>query len=74
MEEIREGGQDLLDDFGLFDERDDPHGSRTPGTRERIHPVGLRDQPCPRAHRGRGGDPGERGSTRMESACNQVMS
>jgi len=54
-----EVGEDLSNDFGLFNEGDDPHGSHTPGTQERIHLVGLFDQPCPRALRGRGGDLGE---------------
>ena len=45
-----------VDDFGLLDERDDPHWSGTPGTTERIRLVDLREQPCPRALRGRGGD------------------
>jgi len=51
-----EVGQDLLDDFGLLDESDDPHWSRTPGTDERVHLVDLFDEPRPRALRGRGRD------------------
>ena len=48
-------GQDLLDELGLFDEREDPHGSATVRTDERIHLVNLFDEPRPRALRGRQG-------------------
>jgi hypothetical protein len=37
-------GQDLLDRCGLFDERDDAHGSAAAGTHERIDFVDLRDE------------------------------
>lgn len=36
--------EDLFDDRGLLDKRDDPHGSRALGTHERIHLVHLLDQ------------------------------
>ncbi len=36
--------EDLVDDRGLLDKRDDPPGSRALGTHERIHLVHLRDQ------------------------------
>jgi hypothetical protein len=36
--------QDLLDDRGLLDERDDPHGSRALGTPAGIHRVHRRDE------------------------------
>ena len=41
-----EVSQDLpfVDDRGLLDTRDDPHGSGALGTHERIHLVHLRDQ------------------------------
>ena len=52
----REGGQDLRDECAVLDERDDLHWPRTPGAGERIHLVALRNQPCPRAPRGRGED------------------
>ena len=47
-----EVGQDLLDDFGVLDEGDDPHWSRIPGTDGRVRFVDLLDQPCPRTLRG----------------------
>jgi len=54
-----EVGEDLSNDFGLFNEGDDPHWSRASGAQERIHLVHLLDEPCPRALRGRDGDLGE---------------
>jgi hypothetical protein len=36
--------QDLRDDLGLFDERENPHGSGTARAGQRIHLVDLLDQ------------------------------
>jgi len=57
-----EVGQDLLDDFGLLDERDDPQCAATAWTDEGIHLVHLLDDLRPRALRR--GD-GELTETRM---------
>ena len=62
-----EVGEDLSNDFGLFNEGDDPHWSGTPGTTERIRLIDLFDQPCPRALCGRGGDLGELDSSGIQT-------
>jgi hypothetical protein len=41
--------QDLLDDLGLFDAGDEPHGSATARADQRIHLGDLLDQPRPGA-------------------------
>jgi len=47
--------EDLLNDLGLLDEGDDPHGSATAGTHEGVHLVDLLDQTSPGALRCGGG-------------------
>lgn len=51
-----EVGQDLRDHLGLLDECDDPHGSATEGTHQRVHLVHLFDEASPGAFRRGGGD------------------
>jgi hypothetical protein len=48
--------QDLRADLGLFDEREDPHGSGTTRANHRVHLVDLLDEARPGALRGGGGD------------------
>ena len=48
--------QDLRDDLGLFDERENPHSSATAQADQRVHLVDLLGQPCPGALRGGGRD------------------
>ncbi len=54
-----EMGRDLLDDVGLLDERDEPHGSVTARALEGIDLVHLLDAARPGAFRGGGGQFGE---------------